>query len=66
MRSHMQVAIVNRTTRLLIVALNSGIALHLGPNQTSTPVDSSEIAGNEKLAKLRGRGVLTIANTQPA
>ena len=64
MRSHMQVAIVNRTTRLLIVALNSGTSLHLGPNQSSTPVDYSEIAGNEKLAKLRALGALTIANTQ--
>lgn len=62
----MQVAIVNRTTRLLIVTLNSGISVHLGPGQTSPPVDYSETAGNDKLEKLRSNGALAIVNAKAA
>jgi hypothetical protein len=58
--------IVNRTKHLLIVTLNSGISLHLAPGQTSEPIDARELAGNEKLEKLRRTGIVSIASTNAA
>jgi hypothetical protein len=58
--------IVNQTKSLLIVILNSGISLHLGPGQTSGPIDASEIAGNEKFAKLRKSGIVSLVSPHAA
>jgi hypothetical protein len=54
------VRIINKTKSLLIVTLNSGISLHLGPGQISEPFDEMEMAGNEKFEKLLKTGVLSL------
>jgi len=62
----MQVALVNQTKSLLIVTLNGGTSLHMAPGQTSEAVDYREIAGNEKIEKLRKIGTLAIVNARAA
>jgi hypothetical protein len=48
----MGVTIRNLTGHLLICILNSGRTIHLGPAETSEPVDRSELSGNDKIDKL--------------
>ena len=60
----MQVSLVNKTKSLLIVTLSGGTSLHLAPGQISKPVDYMEVAGNEKIEKLRKSGTLAIVNAR--
>lgn len=62
----MQVALVNQTKSLLIVTLNGGMSLYMAPGQTSESVDYMEIAGNEKIEKLRKTGAVAIVNARAA
>ena len=62
----MQVALVNQTKSLLIVTLNSGTSLHMAPGQISEAVDYMEIAGNEKIEKLRKTGAIAIVDAHAA
>jgi hypothetical protein len=62
----MQVALVNQTKSLLIVTLNGGTSLYMAPGQTSESVDYMEIAGNEKIEKLRKTGAVAIVNARAA
>jgi hypothetical protein len=60
----MQVSLVNKTKNLLIVTLSGGTSLHLAPGQITEPVDYMDVAGNEKIEKLRKRGMLEIVNAR--
>jgi len=50
--------IANRAKQLLILELNSGKAVYLGPGQESAPVDDHETNGNAQFEKLRSRGLI--------
>jgi hypothetical protein len=56
------VRLVNLANRLLIVVLNGGQSLYLGPGQTSPPISPAEVNANSKIEKLQRGGLLSIVN----
>lgn len=56
----MQYQLINQTRTLLVVPLRSGAAVHVGPGQKSGPVEEIELADNDKIAKLKRLGMLSV------
>lgn len=56
----MALTLTNRAQHMMIVQLNNGEAVYLTPGQTSSPIDESQINGNEKISKLTRVSALSI------
>jgi hypothetical protein len=56
----MRYQLVNQTRALLIVPLRSGVSLHIAPGKKSTPVEELDLANNQKIAKLKNLGMLSV------
>lgn len=52
--------IINKTKRPVMVPLNSGRYCYLGGEATSDEVLSGEVNGNEKLARLAKRNIVSL------
>ena len=52
--------LLNRSTSLKVVPLNSGRTIILAPGETSTLVPQVEITGSDRIAKLVRRGEILI------
>ena len=59
----MAITITNRAKHLLIMELNNGESIYLAPYQTSSPIDETQVDGNEKFAKLLQGDLIT--RTEP-
>jgi len=55
------VTIENLSNRPVLIELNSGDTLYLMPRATSKAILEVEIEGNARVAKLRQRGVIDVA-----
>jgi hypothetical protein len=54
----------NKSDILLILPTNSGKTLYLGPGESSSSLESSEIKGNNKMTKLlKSNQISTITNS---
>jgi len=58
------VRIENLTNRLVSLRLNNGKTLHLPPRMVFTEVSDAQIANNAKVAKLRDRRIIALADTK--
>jgi hypothetical protein len=59
----MVMTLTNLDKTLLILALNSGKAIYLGPGESSDPVEGIEINDNRKVEKLVKNGLLMVTVT---
>ncbi len=56
----MPINIINRTSRPVLVRLNSGDTLHLGPEATASGLKGVELTGNVRINRLKEKGIISI------
>jgi len=61
----MSVKIRNLSKKLLIVPLNSGKTIQLGPGETSQPVEDREVNGNQKLSQFVQSSLIATIQAEP-
>ena len=64
----MALTLTNLASHLLILQLNNGNSVYLGPGETSTAIDELQISGNDKITKLLRNSLVatTQAEAEPA
>ena len=61
----MLVNIKNQTTRVVMLRLNSGQTLYLGPNTSSEKISETEVRDNSRLRRLEERGIIERPKVEP-
>jgi hypothetical protein len=62
----MAVTIRNKTNRPVMVRFNSGLTCYLNGGDSSAEIMDGEIAHNEKLSRLRHRGIVEVIDAENA
>jgi hypothetical protein len=57
----MAYVIENKTRTTILLRLRSGVVFHLGPGETSPPLEEADVVGNDRVEGLGRRGLVTMA-----